>query len=98
MSHRRPTSLKGCPPCPVANGRILFLRCPMSLNIRIQAKAEQMLQHEAEFHGVTPTAIGKAALDKLLTTGMLRDFLQGVDVHSYQERKCGRPTKRRAAQ
>jgi hypothetical protein len=69
----------------------------MSIDIRIQAKAAQILQHEAEFHGVTPTAITKAAIDKLLTSGMLRDFLQGVDLQSYQERRRGRPVKRRAA-
>ena len=69
----------------------------MSLNIKIQAKAEQMLKSDAEFFGVTPTAVAKAIIDKVCGGGLTRDVLQGVDVESYQERKRGRPTKRRVS-
>jgi formaldehyde-activating enzyme involved in methanogenesis len=70
----------------------------MSLKIIVQAKAEQMLKHDAEFFGVTPTAVAKAIIDKVSGGGLTRDVLQGVDVGSYQDRKRGRPAKRRAGQ
>lgn len=59
----------------------------MSLNVKIQSKAEQMLKHDAEFFGVTPTAVAKAIIDKVSGCGLTRDVLQGVDVASYQDRE-----------
>jgi hypothetical protein len=64
----------------------------VSINIRIQAKTEQILESEAAFYGVNATAVGKAIIDKVVAGGMTRDVLQGVDVESYQERRRGRPT------
>ncbi|MDW9726329.1 hypothetical protein GOB91_29210 [Sinorhizobium meliloti] len=59
----------------------------MSLSIKIQAKAEQILQSEARFYGVTATAIAKAIIDKVVAGDLVRDVLQGVDVASYQQRE-----------
>jgi hypothetical protein len=59
----------------------------MSLNIRIQSKAMTILQDEAKFYAVTPTALGKAIIDKVVAGGLVRDVLQGVDVSSYQDRE-----------
>ncbi|RWX78287.1 hypothetical protein EPK99_06560 [Neorhizobium lilium] len=59
----------------------------MSIDIRIQSKAEQILQHEAAFYGVTPTAVAKAIMDKVVAGDLIRDVLQGVDVASYQDRR-----------
>lgn len=66
----------------------------MSINIRIRAKAEDVLQSEAEFYGVNATALAKAIIDKVVGGGLTRDVLQGVDVLSYQDRKRGRPARR----
>lgn len=63
----------------------------MSINIRIQAKTEQILESEAAFYGVNATALGKAIIDKVVAGGIIRDVLQGVDVESYQARPRGRP-------
>jgi hypothetical protein len=65
----------------------------MSINIKVQAKSEDMLQSEAAFYGVNATALGKAIIDKVVGAGLTRDVLQGVDVLSYQERRRGRPVK-----
>ncbi|MCZ7488204.1 hypothetical protein [Rhizobium rhizogenes] len=64
----------------------------MSLQVKIQAKAESVLASEAQFYGVTPTALAKAIIDKVAVGGLTRDVLQGVDVESYQDRKRGTPT------
>lgn len=58
----------------------------MSLNIKIQAKSESILQSEARFYGVTATAVAKAIIDKVVGGELTRDVLQGVDVASYQTR------------
>lgn len=63
----------------------------MSIDIRIQSKAEAILIEEAKFFGVTPTALTKAIVDKVATGGLTREVLQGVDVTSYQDRGRGRP-------
>lgn len=63
----------------------------MSLQVKIQAKAENVLASEASFYGVTATALAKAIIDKVATGGILRDVLQDVDVKSYQERGRGTP-------
>lgn len=63
----------------------------MSLQVKIQSKAEIVLASEAGFYGVTPTALAKAIIDKVATGGLVRDVLQGVDVVSYQDRKRGTP-------
>lgn len=63
----------------------------MSLQVKIQAKAESVLASEAQFYGVTPTALAKAIIDKVAVGGLTRDVLQGVDVESYQDRKRGTP-------
>ena len=63
----------------------------MSLEVKIQAKAESVLASEAQFYGVTPTALVKAIIDKVAVGGLTRDVLQGVDVGSYQDRKRGTP-------
>ncbi|WP_267550340.1 hypothetical protein [Rhizobium rhizogenes] len=68
----------------------------MSLNIKIQAKTEEILESEAAFYGVNATALGKAIIDKVVSGGFTRDVLQGVDVASYQERRRGRPIRRSA--
>lgn len=64
----------------------------MSLEVKIQAKAESVLASEAQFYGVTPTALAKAIIDRVAVGGLTRDVLQGVDVESYQDRKRGTPT------
>ncbi|NTG07123.1 hypothetical protein [Rhizobium rhizogenes] len=66
----------------------------MSLSIKIQAKAEEILESEAAFYGVNATALAKAIIDKVVAGGMTRAVLQGVDVASYQERRRGRPMRR----
>ena len=66
----------------------------MSLSIKIQAKAEEILESEAAFYGVNATALAKAIIDKVVAGGMTRAVLQGVDVASYQERRRGRPLRR----
>lgn len=64
----------------------------MSIDIRIQAKTELLLQTEARFYGVTATALVKAIIDKVVSGDLTRDVLQGVDVASYQERRAkGQP-------
>lgn len=63
----------------------------MSLQVKIQAKAESVLASEAQFYGVTATALVKAIIDKVAVGGLTRDVLQGVDVESYQDRKRGSP-------
>lgn len=63
----------------------------MSLQVKIQAKAESVLASEAQFYGVTATALVKAIVDKVAVGGLTRDVLQGVDVESYQDRKRGNP-------
>lgn len=63
----------------------------MSLEVKIQAKAESVLASEAQFYGVTPTALVKAIIDKVAVGGLTRVVLQGVDVGSYQDRKRGTP-------
>lgn len=63
----------------------------MSLQVKIQAKAESVLSSEAQFYGVTATALVKAIIDKVAVGGLTRDVLQGVDVESYQDRKRGSP-------
>lgn len=68
----------------------------MSVLLPIQGKAYEILQAEADFYGVTPTAVAKAIMDRVLVGGQTRDALQGVDVTSYQDRKRGRPTKKGA--
>lgn len=68
----------------------------MSINVVIQAKTLDVLESEARFFGVHPTALAKAIIDKVTTGGMVRDVLQGVDVSSYQARKRGRPVKKGA--
>lgn len=68
----------------------------MSINIVIQSKTLDVLESEARFFGVHPTALAKAILDKVATSGLTREVLQGVDVVSYQERKRGRPAKKGA--
>jgi formaldehyde-activating enzyme involved in methanogenesis len=70
----------------------------MTILIPIQAKAEDILQSEAAFYGVNATALAKAIIDKVVGGGMTREVLQGVDVESYQERRRGRPVKRRTGQ
>lgn len=60
----------------------------MSINLKIQAKAETILQSEARFYGVTATAVAKAIIDKVVGGKLTRDVLQGVDVASYQERRA----------
>lgn len=60
----------------------------MSINLKIQSKAEAILQSEAKFYGVTATAVAKAIMDKVVAGEMIRDVLQGVDVASYQERRA----------
>lgn len=59
----------------------------MSLLLKIQSKAEAILESEAAFYGVNATAIAKAIIDKVVCAGHIRDVLQGVDVASYQERR-----------
>jgi hypothetical protein len=59
----------------------------MSLNVRIQSKAEQILRTEARFYGVKPTALAKAIFDKVVSGELTRDVLQGVDVSSYERRE-----------
>jgi len=66
----------------------------MSIEIKIQAKTEAILESEAGFYGVNATAVAKAILDKVVSGGMTREVLQGVDVASYQERRHGRPMRR----
>lgn len=68
----------------------------MSLNIKIQAKTEEILESEAAFFGVNATALGKAIIDKIVAGGLTSDVLQGVDVASYQSRRRGRPIRRTA--
>lgn len=63
----------------------------MSLQVKIQSKAENVLASEASFYGVTATALAKAIIDKVATGGILREVLQDVDVSSYQDRKRGTP-------
>ena len=63
----------------------------MSLQVKIQSKAETVLASEAGFYGVTATALAKAIIDKVATGGLVREVLQGVDVESYQDRKRGTP-------
>jgi hypothetical protein len=69
----------------------------MSINVRIQAKTESILEGEAEFYRVGATALVKAILDKVTTGGTIRHLLQGVDVTSYQDRKPARPKSKREA-
>ncbi|NLS19877.1 hypothetical protein HGP16_25390 [Rhizobium sp. P40RR-XXII] len=68
----------------------------MSLNVKVQAKTEEILESEAAFYGVNATALAKAIIDKVVSGGLTRDILQGVDVVSYQERRRGRPIRRAA--
>lgn len=63
----------------------------MSIDIRVSAKTESIISAEAQFYGVSAAALAKAILDKVATTGITRDVLQGVDVSSYQHRGRGRP-------
>lgn len=74
--------------------RRLLPEVTMSLSIKIQAKAEEILESEAAFYGVNATALAKAIIDKVVAGGMTRAVLQGVDVASYQERRRGRPMRR----
>ena len=67
----------------------------MSLDLRIQAKTQSILESEARFYGVNATAVAKAIIDKVVGGGLTRDVLQGVDMESYQERKRGRPARRK---
>lgn len=69
----------------------------MTIQVLIQAKDEAILKAEADFFFVTPTALAKAIIDKVVTSGMTRDVLQGVDVASYQQRKRGRPVGKAGA-
>lgn len=68
----------------------------MSITVRVQSKTLDVLESEARFFGVHPTALAKAILDKVATGGLTRDVLQGVDVDSYQIRKRGRPASKGA--
>ena len=63
----------------------------MSLKVVVQGKAEAILQDEARFYGVNATDVVKAIIDRIVTGGMVRDVLQGVDVLSYHDRRKGRP-------
>lgn len=63
----------------------------MSIDVRIQAKAAEILKSEAVFYGVSGAALAKAIIDVVVTGGITRDILQGVDVASYCDRKRGRP-------
>lgn len=65
----------------------------MSITVKVQSKALEVLESEARFFGVHPTALVKAILDQVATGGLTRQVLQGVDVESYQIRKRGRPAK-----
>lgn len=68
----------------------------MSIDIKIQAKTATILESEATFYGVHPTAVAKAIIDKVVSGGLTREVLQGVDVESYQNRRRGRPVRRTA--
>lgn len=68
----------------------------MSINIVIQSKTLDVLESEARFFGVHPTALAKAILDKVATGGLTRDVLQGVDVGSYQGRRRTSPGRKKA--
>jgi hypothetical protein len=59
--------------------------------VTIQAKALEILESEAAFYHVTPTALAKAIVSRVIAGGLTRDVLQGVDVPSFQERRRGRP-------
>jgi hypothetical protein len=65
----------------------------MSVTVVIQAKALEILESEAAFYDVTPTALAKAIMSKVIAGGLTRDVLQGVDVGSYQIRRRGRPSE-----
>lgn len=60
----------------------------MSIDIRIQSKAEIVVQAEAKFFGVSAPTLMRAATDKLILSGGLRDFMQGVDLQSYEARSA----------
>lgn len=62
----------------------------MTIRLDIQAKAEDVLKSEAKFFRASPTAVAKAIIDKVVTGGLVRDVLQGVDVESYQQRQQGK--------
>lgn len=69
----------------------------MSIKPVIQAKTADILEKEAIHYGVTATAMAKAIIDTVVREGLVHTMLVGVDVESYQERRRGRPSKKREA-
>lgn len=68
----------------------------MSVKLVIQGKTLEILQAEANFFHANPTALARAIIDRVVRGGSIRDVLQGVDVHSYEIRRRGRPRSARS--